>query len=927
MLEKLVGFCLRWPWLVVAATLALTGAGAHLTVTRFAIDTDTNHLFSSDIPWRQNEIELYKAFPQLDNLIIAVIDANSPEAAEEATKRLSAALAGQPLIRRVWRPEDEEFFKKNGLLYLDPAEVQKITATLIAQREVLQPLAEDPTLRGLTATLIDNMRQLGNSPRGMQLYAAGVKRITDVLDKTLAGEPAKLDWEKMLGGEPGAGGTEKSEAAKKTDASEPRRILLINPVIDYSELQPGAAAIAFVRKTAADLGIDAAHGLTLRLTGQVPLEDDEFATISENMGVNLSATLVIVALILFAALRSPLLILAVLVTLLAGLAMTAGLGIVLIGRFNMISVAFAALFIGLGVDFGIQFATRYREERHKIFGKGDSVDTALRNAAASIGGSLTLAAVSLLAGFFCFLPTDFRGVAELGLIAGFGMIIAYVATLTFLPALIKLLRLRPEEFPVETASLARIDHWIARHRPYVIVAAIAITLGGGPFLRHLSFDSNPMNLRNPKVESVATFLDLSKNPQTAPNTIEILEPSLDAMREVAERAAALPEVDHVVNIDTLIPKDQEAKLRAIEHAARQLRDTLAPKEKPAPTDAETVKALQTAAALMSGALDPRAMAAAGVDPRAAAQAAAAAGLGPRAQAARRGGRQRPAAAALAPAAPPAPPPEVAAFAKALDALAKADPATRERAREAVFSDFERLLKDLRVTLQASAVTPETMPERILRDWASEGGQYRIEVFPKGDSNDRKVMTAFADALKRIAPDASGPPIVVSRAGDSVVGAFEQAGLYGFLAIFAILVVALRNPWHVALTLGPLVLAGILSLETADAIGMSLNFANIIALPLMLAVGVAFHIYYVIAWRKGTEDMLASSLTRAIFFSSLTTGTAFGSLMLSSHPGTASMGKLLAIALFYTLVAAFFVVPAFLGPPPRSKAKEKATPGA
>ncbi|MFY9655592.1 MAG: MMPL family transporter, partial [Methylocystis sp.] len=266
------------------------------------------------------------------------------------------------------------------------------------------------------------------------------------------------------------------------------------------------------------------------------------------------------------------------------------------------------------------------------------------------------------------------------------------------------------------------------------------------------------------------------------------------------------------------------------------------------------------------------------------------------------------------------------FARALDALAKAAPETREHAQEAVFSDFDRLLKDLRVTLQARAVTPETMPERILRDWVSEGGQYRIEVFPKGDSNDRQVMTAFADALKRIAPDASGPPIVVSRAGDSVVSAFEQAGLYAFLAIFAILVVALRNPWHVALTLGPLVLAGILSLETADAIGMSLNFANIIALPLMLAVGVAFHIYYVIAWRKGTEDMLASSLTRAIFFSSLTTGTAFGSLMLSSHPGTASMGKLLAISLFYTLVAAFFVVPAFLGPPPRRQAKETAAPG-
>jgi hypothetical protein len=200
------------------------------------------------------------------------------------------------------------------------------------------------------------------------------------------------------------------------------------------------------------------------------------------------------------------------------------------------------------------------------------------------------------------------------------------------------------------------------------------------------------------------------------------------------------------------------------------------------------------------------------------------------------------------------------------------------------------------------------------DWISNTGLVRVEVTPKGDSNDRVVMTEFAQAMQAIAPDASGPPVIVSEAQKTITRAFLEAGLYAFIAIFIILAVALRNPLDVALTLGPLVLAGIMSLQAADLLGMSLNFANIIALPLMFGVGVAFHIYYVIAWRKGVVDMLASSLTRAIFFSSLTTGTAFGSLILSSHPGTASMGQLLAIALFFTLLAAFIIVPAFLGPP-------------
>ena len=250
----------------------------------------------------------------------------------------------------------------------------------------------------------------------------------------------------------------------------------------------------------------------------------------------------------------------------------------------------------------------------------------------------------------------------------------------------------------------------------------------------------------------------------------------------------------------------------------------------------------------------------------------------------------------------------------LDALAAATPEIRAKATDAAFSNFQKLMGDLKQALGAAEITPDSLAEDLRAEWISSDGLVRLEVTPKGDSNDRLVMTKFAEAVQVVAPNASGPPVIVSEAGRSITRAFLEAGLYALIAIFIILAVALRNPLDVALTLGPLVLAGIMSLEAADMAGMSLNFANVIALPLMFGVGVAFHIYYVIAWRKGVVDMLASSLTRAIFFSSLTTGVAFGSLYLSSHPGTASMGELLIISLFFTLLAAFIIVPAFLGPP-------------
>lgn len=866
MLEKLVAWCLRRPWTIVAVTLALTAAGVYLTATRFAIDTDTAHLFSPQVAWRANETRLYKAFPQIDDIIVAVIDAKTPGDADRAADSLRDGLTGKPLVSRVWRPDDNDYFRKNGFLFLTVDEIRRNLNSVIAQREILQPMSEDPTLRGLTTSLLAGLDQIGTSERGLAAFAKGLEEINASFVSVLEDKPAKVSWEKLL-----AGGGEPSPPPSIGPSQEPRRIVLIKPVVDYSALEPGSAAVAEVRATAKTLGLTPANGVTMRLTGQIPLADEEFGTVAENTGLNISATLLVVTLILWAALRSTRLILAVLATILAGLAITSGLGIVLIGRFNLISVAFAVLFIGLGVDFGIQFATRYREERHG----DDDLRSALLAATRGIGWSLTLAAVALLAGFFCFLPTEFRGVAELGLIAGVGMIVAYLATLTFLPAAILLLKPRGEAEPVGVNSLAAVDHWIAHHRKLVLLATAAVVLAGAPNLLHMTFDSNPMNLRDQKVESVATFLDLARNPQTAPNKIEVLASSLPAARELATKIAALPEVDHVTTVDQLIPADQDEKLPLIENAVFQLRKVLDPVIKPAPTDAQVVKSLTRAAKIIRK-------------------------------------------AGSAPKAPPA----FKRFTDTLDALAKASPETRERAQTAALSDFQRLLGDLKRALSVSRVTPETLPADLRDEWISAKGDVRIEVTPKGDSNDREVMTVFAEAVQTLAPDASGPPVIVAEAGKTVVRAFLQAGALALISIFAILVFALRRATDVALTLGPLVLAGIMSLEAADLLGMSLNFANIIALPLMFGVGVAFHIYYVIAWRKGVADMLASSLTRAIFFSALTTGTAFGSLFLSSHPGTASMGELLAISLFFTLLAAFVIVPAFLGPPREEEAQKE-----
>ncbi|WP_238858104.1 MMPL family transporter [Faunimonas pinastri] len=899
---------MRRPWIVIALSAVIVLLLLYVTVTRFAINTDTTRLISADLPWRQNEIAFNKAFPQNSDLIAVVIDGDTPEHTDDAADRLVAALSKHSdVFRSVRRPDAGPFLARNGLLLLPTDEARARVEQMLRSQPLLAPLAADPSLRGLMTAIQGSLQMMAQAgaagspasqanpqaqpqpqgsaqvapansqassqadpqadPRaaqaaGLQQFGPALERISVVLDRVLSGERARLSWQGLLSGQP-------------SEPADLRKIVLAQPVLDFNALQPGAAATDLVRQTIADLGITGENDLRARLTGDVPLADEEFATVAENAGLNVSLTVLAIAVILFLALRSGRVIFAVLVTLFAGLIATSGVGLLMVGELNLISVAFAVLFIGLGVDFGIQIAVRYRAERFA----GNELRPAIVKAGRIVGWSLTLAAVSLLAGFLSFLPTEFKGVSELGLIAGVGMIIAYLASLTLLPALLVVLRPPVETVSVDTQALVHVDRWIERHRWLVIAVTALVVIGGIPFLMKLRFDANPMDLRSKKVESVSTFLDLSRDPDTSPNTTDVLRPNLADADGLAGKLAALPEVARTLTLSTFIPDDQAEKLAIIREAAARLGPVLTPGQTaPAPTDAELVQSLSATVAALR-------------------------------QASQGGGSAVPAS--------------FGHFADDLDSLARADAAKRSAAQAAIVSGLPTVLSQLRTSLTAQPITRESLPADFAAEWIAGDGRARVQVFPKGNSNDAAVLDRFTAAVRAVAPDATGAPIAIAESGRTIVRAFIEAGIFALVAIFIILAVALRRPVDVILALAPLVLAGIMSLEFAYLIGLPLNFANIIALPLMFGVGVAFHIYYVIAWRAGVADMLASSLTRAIFFSALTTGTAFGSLCFSSHPGTASMGELLAVSLFFTLLAAFIIVPAFLGPTPEFTDKPKA----
>jgi len=847
-LASLVSLSARRARVVLLAGAVLAGLSGWLAATRLSVTTDIATLFNASLPWKQREAELRRLFPQLEDLLVAVIDATTPEAAEATATGLAQALSrDETHFHFARRPDASPFFDRNGLLFLDPKALSALLDQTIDAQPFLGQLVADPSARGLFSAL--SLVAIGVE-KGANLgpFETALRGFHDTLAAVLRGQPQPLSWQRLLSG-------------PVSDLGGPYRFVLAQPRLDFGALQPGAAATLALRDAAAQQEFVRAGQAHVRVTGAVALADEEFASAATGAAAGLLGSTLLVIVWLVFAVRSWRLVVPILLTLALGLLLTTAFATLTVSPLNLISVAFAILFVGIAVDFAIQFSVRLREAQVETH----DLRTALGATGRRAGVQILVAAAATAAGFLAFVPTDFSGVAELGLIAGAGMLIAFGCTLVFLPAALMLFRPRAAAREIGFAWAAPLDRLVARRR-WPILAISGVVAGFGlASLPRLSFDSDPLHLKNASTEAMRTLADLAANPLTNPYTVDVLAPNATAAAAIIARVQPLPLVSQVVSLQSFVPQDQPEKLALIADAASLLAPTLAPRS---PAATVSVADLRLAA--------------------------------------------RTALAQLARAVPRLPPDyPLAAIAGDLRALEGATDETLLAANEALTRFLPQQIARLRAALEAGPVTLASIPPEIARDWLLPDGRVRVQIAARPDAGSAEGLRQFVDQVGAVVPDASGPAPTIVATAQTIISAFERAALGAVLAITLILLTALRRLLDVALVLAPLLLSSLMTVIVAAWLPLPLNFANVIAMPLLLGVGVSFNIYFVMNWRAGLRSHLASPTARAVVFSALTTATAFGSLALSGHPGTASMGVLLLISLGCTLVASLIFVPALL----------------
>ncbi len=853
MANSLINWVLTYPKRFIFFILLITLATWCFVYKNISVNTSNTDLLSKELTFRKNDIAFTKAFPQFSNNIIVVVNGKKSDEVKDRASDLYERLIHEHrdkyLYDYIFYQDELDFFKKNGLLYLSEEELEEKLDDMARYQPFISRLANDLSLYNFLDTI--------NLFLSADLSDENIEKINKLFEH--------------LGENENEGYIVWGDLFSNNDSSNYTEIIHIQPRLDATTFNPAKRILTFLEENIE--GTDKYYDANVRLSGVVPMEQDELNTLGGGAKIGVTISLILVFMLLLIAFRNSLYLLASFLTLVIGLIWTTTFALFLFKELNLISIAFAVLFIGLGIDFSIHYLLRTYEFSSK------KLKDFLLSTNKSITKALLLTAIAVAIGFFSFAFTSFSGLAQLGIIAGGGMFISLFLTLSFLPSFLILIKKFSNQKldnytkdNLKDFNFADFMSFFKRNAKIFFTLSVFFLLFSIFNLKNIQFDNDPMKLRNQESPSVITMNDLIKDKTINPHSVDVLADDINKADELKKKISNLDEVKEVIYFKDLIPKNQDEKLEILDQfkiffpevklsqgSSRKYRkwetDPELFKKKDDLWKEEQNKIFELLKSIENKASEKK------ID---------------------------------------------TSYIKYLKGhilyLKPMEVAFGIESR--IFKYFKSNIKKFNESLKAEKISYTNIDRKLLKKYESHR-TYRLEIIPSKNLDDQNNKKEFVESVSQIAPNISGGAFTMYEAGRSILQSFKEAMIISICLTTLFLFFTLRNFKKVFIVFINLVAALLFSLSFLTLSGLNLNFANIIALPLLFGLGAATSIQTILRTEKfkTLDDYFANSTTpRAIVFSLLTTLGTFFVLSLSSHVGTASMGKLLIISIFSIYLA-------------------------
>lgn len=893
---RLFGAVTRFPMATVVVALLLSALALNYTRNNLEMLTGRDDLMPKNSKFHRDYSQYRQEFGDQEEIVV-VIESPDSELGGRFGRELQGRLSKRTdLFRKVFYPNALPYFQKNGLMFMTYEELRSLRENLAKAKPVLRDLAASPSVQTLFTSLTRGMENYLKEPPGAPGTDERIAGLAFMLDKLGTGferfgtggaEPASLD-SFFLGNGPDGKESSLAKAARM-------QIITVLPVKESGSFVPAERAIAAVRAelraVAADPGF---RGVKAGLTGVPVLEYEEIATSQRDIALATVISIILTVILLLFAFRGVANAFAATAALLVAIALSFGMATLVIGHLNILSMVFAVMLIGIGIEYGIQIVLRYQEE----LGRGKQRLEALRTAVNRNLWAITMAAATVAAAFLTFVLTDFKGIAELGIIAAIGIFICVLVTFTVLPAMLALpirygKRNRktsaaapaPAGSPVIAAAKAspfrKTVRTVLFGHPRAVLAVTALLCVASLYpLSRVEFDYNLLNLQAKGLESVAYARKLMRNSENSGYFAVSMAPSLREAGLRAKALSSLPTVDHVVSLDSFVPDDQDRKLAEFAAIRAELADV-----RPAAYE-EDLRVMELPVVFENF----RAVTERFVQ--------------------RLEREQRPEAK------------EMAGFLRILDRFFAGLEKEKDRNALGMLRTFQgdmmaglpAKIETLRNSLPAGKVTLADVPEDLRKLFVGRTGQYLLQIAPKHEIFDREPLKAFLDDVRKVAPSATGEPVMVYESMTIMRDSYRGAFVYAFLAIIAILLVTFRSVRYAMIGLVPLVVGVLFMVSGMWLFGISFNSANIIVMPLVLGIAVDSGIYIINRFRREGEsgyEVVVSSTGRGVFYNTLTIMISFGALMVAHHQGVFSIGAAMSLGMLSCQIAFIVTLPAAL----------------